>query len=112
MKCVKSVLGELSSGVSVCRNKGTESDLGAPFLLAPPGRGVRGTLPPALDICFDLSGLFYSMHTLKSNISHKNVKGILELLSSFSLIIISAYGVMTREPRRQIRSECCSCVKS
>jgi len=29
---VKSVLGEFSSGVSICRNKETQSDLGAPFL--------------------------------------------------------------------------------
>jgi len=28
MKCVKSVLGGFSSGVSICRNKGTQSDLG------------------------------------------------------------------------------------
>jgi len=27
---VKSVLGEFSSGVSICRNTGTQSDLGSP----------------------------------------------------------------------------------
>jgi len=43
---VKSVLGELSFGVSVCRNKGTQSDLGVP-----PGRGVRG---PFLRICVEV----------------------------------------------------------
>jgi len=45
---VKSALGEFSNGVSIWRNKGTQSDFGAPFLPAPPGRGVRGALPPAL----------------------------------------------------------------
>ena len=44
----KSVLGEFSSGVSICYNKGTRSDLGILFLLEPPGRGVQGALPPAL----------------------------------------------------------------
>jgi len=42
MKCVQAVLGEFSSGVSVCRNKGTQSDLGAPFFPAPPRPGVTG----------------------------------------------------------------------
>jgi len=38
-----SVLGEFSSVVSVFRNKGTQSDLGAPFLpRAPFGRGYGG----------------------------------------------------------------------
>jgi len=38
----------------MCRNKSTQSDLGAPFLLgAPSGRGVRGALPPALRLGFD-----------------------------------------------------------
>jgi len=32
---VKSVLGEFSSGVSICRNKGTQSDLKATFLPGP-----------------------------------------------------------------------------
>jgi len=27
MKCAKSVLGEFSSGVSICRNKSTQSNL-------------------------------------------------------------------------------------
>ena len=45
MKCVKSVLGDFSSGVSVCHNKSTQSDLEAPFL---PGPHSRGALPPAL----------------------------------------------------------------
>jgi len=42
MKCVKSVLGEFSSGVSICRNKSTQSDLGAPFFPAPPRPGDTG----------------------------------------------------------------------
>jgi len=41
-KCVKSVLGEFSSGVSICRNKGTHSDLGAPFLPVLPAGGYGG----------------------------------------------------------------------
>jgi len=46
---VKPVLGEISSGVSICRNKGTQSDLGGRFARAPrPGR--TGSLPPALNI--------------------------------------------------------------
>jgi len=51
MKCVKSALGEFSSGVSVCRNKGTQSDLGTPFWPTPiPGdtgallQALTGTL--------------------------------------------------------------------
>ena len=48
MKCVKSVLGEFSSGVSACRNKGTQSDVGAPFLPGPPPAEGYGALPPAL----------------------------------------------------------------
>jgi len=31
-KCVKSVLGEFSSGLSICCNKGPQSDMGSPFL--------------------------------------------------------------------------------
>ena len=50
-KCVKSVLGEFSSGVSICRNKGTQSDLGP--LFAPPGRGVQG---PFLRLCGQVCG--------------------------------------------------------
>jgi len=46
--CVKSVLGEFSSVVTIFRNKGSQSDLGAPFLDGAPRPGVRGTLPPAL----------------------------------------------------------------
>jgi len=38
-KCMKSVLGEFSSGVSICRNKGTQSDLGPPSCLAPKNNG-------------------------------------------------------------------------
>jgi len=45
---VKSALGEFSNGVSTCRNKGTQSDLGAPFWPGATGWGVRGALPPAL----------------------------------------------------------------
>jgi len=42
-KCVKSVLGEFSFGISVCRNKGTQSDLGPPFRPGPlPGGGEGG----------------------------------------------------------------------
>jgi len=41
---VKSVLGEFSSGVSICRNKGTQSDWGPPFCPGPPGRGGYGGL--------------------------------------------------------------------
>ena len=39
---MKSVLGEFRSGVSTCRNKGSQSDLGASFLLAPPRPGDTG----------------------------------------------------------------------
>jgi len=39
---VKSVLGEVSSGVSICRNKGTWSDLGAPFFPGIPPAGGNG----------------------------------------------------------------------
>jgi len=49
MKCAESVLGEFSSGVSVCRNESTQTGLGATFLPgAPSGWGVRGALPPVL----------------------------------------------------------------
>jgi len=45
-KCVKWVLGEFGYGVSICRNKGTQSDFGSPpFLPAAPHPGV---LPPVL----------------------------------------------------------------
>ena len=48
-KYVKSVLGEFSSGVSICPNQRTRSDLGAPFLPgSPPGRGIGG---PFLRLC-------------------------------------------------------------
>jgi len=50
MKCVKSVLGEFSSGVPICRNKSTQSDLGAPFLLGLPPVGGTRALPPALPV--------------------------------------------------------------
>jgi len=43
MKCVKSVHGEFSSGVSIWRNKRTHSDLGAPYCLCPPAWGCGGT---------------------------------------------------------------------
>jgi len=33
--------------VSICPNKGPQSDLGTPILPGPPS-GVRGTLPPVL----------------------------------------------------------------
>jgi len=36
---MKSVLGEFCSGISICRNKGTESDLGTPFCPGHTGRG-------------------------------------------------------------------------
>jgi len=39
---VKSVLGELSSGVSICRNKGTRSDLGPPLCPPRPRWSARG----------------------------------------------------------------------
>ena len=56
MKCVKSVIGEFSSGVSICRNKNTQSDLGAPFLPgAPRPRGTgdpsSGSADKGLDVC-------------------------------------------------------------
>jgi len=35
---------EFSSGVSICRNKGTQADLGAPFLPGPPPAGGYGGL--------------------------------------------------------------------
>jgi len=41
--CVKSVLGEFSSVVSIFRNKDSQSDLGAPFLdRAPRPGGTEG----------------------------------------------------------------------
>jgi len=58
MKCVKSVLGEFSSGVSVCRNKGTQSDLGVPFLPGSPPAGVYGG--PFLRLCLQANALFVS----------------------------------------------------
>jgi len=37
---VKSILGVFSSGVTVCRNRGPQSDVGAPFHQPPhPGPG-------------------------------------------------------------------------
>ena len=39
---MKSVLGEFSFGVSICCYKGTQSDLGAPFLSGPPDAGGKG----------------------------------------------------------------------
>ena len=50
MTCVKLVLGEFSSGVSVCSNKDTQSDLGTPLFPRPPRPGGAGVLPPALYI--------------------------------------------------------------
>ena len=41
-KCVKSVIGEFSSSVSICLNKNPQLDLRAP---------CRGVLPPALFGC-------------------------------------------------------------
>jgi len=71
-KCVKSVLGEFSSGVSICRNKGAQSDLGAPFLSGTPRRrGMRG-LPPALVIRSDTSSGFF-----------KHVQALLQFQSCF-----------------------------
>jgi len=50
---VKSALGEFSKRVSICRNKGTQSDLGAPFLAGYSSlRGIRGGLSPALLIIY------------------------------------------------------------
>jgi len=49
-KCVKSVLGEFSSGISICRNQRTRSDLGASFFSGPPRPGGTGALPPALSV--------------------------------------------------------------
>jgi len=46
-KCVKSVLGEFSSGVSIRRNKGTQSDLGP--LFAPLAGGYRGLSSGSVD---------------------------------------------------------------
>jgi len=43
MKCVKSVLGEFSSGVSICRNNGTQSDLGGPLSARAPLAGGYGS---------------------------------------------------------------------
>ena len=39
---MKSVLGEFSSGVSICRNKGTQSNLEASFLPGDPPAGEYG----------------------------------------------------------------------
>jgi len=46
MKCVKSVIGEFSSCVSICRNKNTVR-FGGLFFARPPAGGT-GALPPAL----------------------------------------------------------------
>jgi len=39
---VKSVISGFSSGVSICRNKGPQSDLGAPFSPGSPQPGGTG----------------------------------------------------------------------
>jgi len=59
-KCVKSVLGEFRSGVSIYRNKGTQSDLGAPFL---PGVPQPGALPSALPT-LGMFGVEYAVNFL------------------------------------------------
>ena len=41
-KCVKSVLGELSTGVSMCTNTGRQSDLRVPFHQVPSFGGCGG----------------------------------------------------------------------
>jgi len=46
---VKSILGEFSFGVSICRSSGTQSDLGAPFACTPRPGGTTA-LPPALRV--------------------------------------------------------------
>ena len=43
---MKLVLGDFSSGVSICRNKDTKSDLGTPFFPGSPQPGGTGALPP------------------------------------------------------------------
>jgi len=47
---------EFSSGVSICRNKGTKSDLGASFPPGAPWPGDAGGLPPAL-VVFNVNQL-------------------------------------------------------
>jgi len=83
MKCVKSVLGEFSSGVSICRNKGTQSDLGALFLPGAPPAGGMGSLPPALCTLYlkmpvhthlKLSGVYPEQNQI-SSIAMGSVKG-------------------------------------
>jgi len=44
-KCVKSVIDEFNSGVSICRNNCHQSDMEAPFLTVP--SGGREAFPPA-----------------------------------------------------------------
>jgi len=41
-KCMKSILGELCSGVSICPTKSPDSDMGAHFLPGPPPAGWYG----------------------------------------------------------------------
>jgi len=42
---VKSVLGEVSSSMFICANKGPQSDLGPSFYQVP-RPGIHGALPP------------------------------------------------------------------
>jgi len=58
---VKSVLGEFSSGVSVCRNNGTQSDVRAHFLPGAPRPGVTGC-PSSGSDCTARCQLFSVFH--------------------------------------------------
>jgi len=62
---MKSILGEFSSGVSVWRNKGTESNLGT-LLAQPPLPGVRGALPQALVVAGAISSTAFAMKHVNS----------------------------------------------
>ena len=53
---MKLVLGDFSSGVCICRNKRTRSDLRAPFFPGSPGRGVWGALVEVIPVLYLVVG--------------------------------------------------------
>ena len=81
-KCEKSLLGEFSFGVSICRNKGTQSDLGALFLSGAPDRGVREALPPA-------PGAIVPPKTYESNFIRHGFVQFGKQLWRYKLIVLS-----------------------
>jgi len=63
-KCVKTILGEISTGESICRNSGIQSDLGPPFLPTPSRPGA--TSGPS-------SGSGHNIHFSQNSISPINL---------------------------------------